>query len=167
MAFTTVCTLMILNFTFLLNMGSNPLLSLRINAWPIWRVGWQTTLSNETRTKSELILFGPRRCGVDLNDKLPLLPGGKTLGVIFDTELRIDRQINAVVKKYLQQSWSPSSLLMIWRRVCMILSLLGLDSCNAFYLLPQDWFLYIVCRFHTESSITCCYIYIYLRLFMV
>lgn len=41
---------------------------------------------------------------MDLNDKLPLLPGGKTLGVIFDTELRIDRQINAVVKKYLEQS---------------------------------------------------------------
>ncbi len=53
--------------------------------------------------KSEFIVFGQKGCGMDSNDNLLLLPGKKlsfvkSLGFIFDSELKFDRQINAVVK---------------------------------------------------------------------
>ncbi len=60
--------------------------------------------------KSEFILFGKKGCVDDVTDCLGLLPGKnlsrvKNLGVIFDAELKYDRQINAVVKNVFFPSW--------------------------------------------------------------
>lgn len=52
--------------------------------------------------KSEFV-FGQKGCGMDSNDNMLLLPGNKlcfvkSLGCIFDSELKFDPQIIAVVK---------------------------------------------------------------------
>ncbi len=65
----------------------------------------------------------------DATDCLGLLPGKnlsklKNLGVIFESELKFDRQINAVVKNSFFHLRSISKLkffLRIWRQLCMLL----------------------------------------------
>ncbi len=53
--------------------------------------------------KSEFIVFGQKGCGMDSNDNViaswkKTLSFMKSIGFIFDSELKFDSQINAVVK---------------------------------------------------------------------